>query len=81
MARRSSSKNTETNMSTAAHRTKRQTKSASASKPSKAASAPKPLILYQGEPGANSHLACTNAFPGMQPGPSATFEDAFADLQ
>jgi prephenate dehydratase len=81
MARRFSSKNTETNMSTAAQRTKKQARSASASKPSKAASAPKPLILYQGEPGANSHLACTNAFPGMQPGPSATFEDAFADLQ
>lgn len=68
-------------MSTAAQRTKKPAKSASSSKPSKADSAPKPLILYQGEPGANSHLACTNAYPGMRPGPSATFEDAFADLE
>jgi prephenate dehydratase len=33
-------------------------------------------ILYQGEPGANSHVACVNAYPDMEPGACATFEDA-----
>jgi prephenate dehydratase len=33
-------------------------------------------ISYQGEPGANSHLACTEVFPDLEPLPSATFEDA-----
>lgn len=35
-------------------------------------------IAYQGEPGANSHVACTQALPGHQPLACATFEDAFA---
>ena len=35
-------------------------------------------ISYQGEPGANSHLACTEAFPGYEPIACATFEDALA---
>jgi prephenate dehydratase len=35
-------------------------------------------IAYQGEPGANSHMACDLAFPGMTATPCATFEDAFA---
>jgi prephenate dehydratase len=34
-------------------------------------------IAFQGEPGAYSHLACTIAFPDMQPLPCAAFEDAF----
>ncbi|MET0943309.1 MAG: prephenate dehydratase [Mesorhizobium sp.] len=34
-------------------------------------------ISYQGEPGANSDTACRNMFPGMEPLPCATFEDAF----
>lgn len=38
-------------------------------------------ILYQGEPGANSHVACINAFPQMQPEPCATFEDALISLR
>ncbi len=33
-------------------------------------------ISYQGEPGANSHTACLNAFPDMVPEPHPTFEDA-----
>jgi prephenate dehydratase len=37
-----------------------------------------PRIAYQGEPGANSHLACTEAFPGHEPVACATFEDALA---
>ena len=38
-------------------------------------------IVYQGEPGANSHIACVDNFPDLTPIPSATFEDAFAALQ
>ncbi len=33
-------------------------------------------IAYQGEPGANSHLACREAFPGHEALACATFEDA-----
>ncbi len=39
------------------------------------------LISFQGEPGANSHIACGEAFPEMEPLPCATFEDAFAAVQ
>ncbi|HEY1735284.1 MAG TPA: prephenate dehydratase [Methylovirgula sp.] len=35
-------------------------------------------IAYQGEPGANSHIACRDVFPHLQPLPCATFEDALA---
>ncbi|MEQ1576771.1 MAG: prephenate dehydratase [Hyphomicrobium sp.] len=35
-------------------------------------------IAYQGEPGANSHLACTEAFPDYEAVACATFEDALA---
>ncbi len=38
-------------------------------------------IAYQGEPGANSHIACVENFPDFTPVPCATFEDAFAALQ
>ncbi len=38
---------------------------------------PKPKIAYQGEPGANSHIACLEAQPGHEPLPCRTFEDAF----
>jgi prephenate dehydratase len=38
-------------------------------------------IAYQGEPGANSHIACAESFPDMVPLPCATFEDAFAAIQ
>lgn len=34
-------------------------------------------IVFQGEPGANSHLACREAYPGHEPAACATFEDAF----
>ena len=42
------------------------------------ASAPLPRISYQGEPGANSHMAALEAFPDLEPLPCATFEDALA---
>lgn len=35
-------------------------------------------IAFQGEPGANSHIACQDVFPDMEALPCATFEDAFA---
>ncbi|MGB8278083.1 MAG: prephenate dehydratase [Methylovirgula sp.] len=35
-------------------------------------------IAYQGEPGANSHIACRDVFPELEPLPCATFEDALA---
>ncbi|MCB1432732.1 MAG: prephenate dehydratase [Alphaproteobacteria bacterium] len=34
-------------------------------------------IAYQGEPGANSHIACIEACPTHEPLPCGTFEDAF----
>jgi prephenate dehydratase len=34
-------------------------------------------ISYQGEPGANSHIACVQARPDHEPLPCRTFEDAF----
>ena len=34
-------------------------------------------IAFQGEHGANSDTACRDVFPGMEPMPCATFEDAF----
>src|SRR3954454_13687782 len=40
----------------------------------------KSKIAYQGEPGANSHIACAENFPQYEPLPCATFEDAFAAL-
>jgi prephenate dehydratase len=45
--------------------------SASPSKPGK----PK-TIAFQGEPGANSHIACKEAYPDCEPVPCPTFEDA-----
>lgn len=38
-------------------------------------------IAFQGELGANSHEACTAAFPEMEPVPNATFEEAFEAVQ
>ncbi len=43
-------------------------------------SSSKPInrVAYQGEPGANSHLACNEAYPHAEAVPFATFEDALA---
>jgi len=38
----------------------------------------KQSISFQGELGANSHIACLEAFPDMEPLACASFEDAFA---
>jgi prephenate dehydratase len=43
--------------------------------------ASKKKIVFQGEPGANSDLACRKAFPGYKPVPCPTFEDAFAAVR
>lgn len=37
-------------------------------------------IAYQGEPGANSHIACLEKYPDLEPVACRTFEDAFAVL-
>jgi len=42
---------------------------------------PANTIAYQGVPGANSHIACMQAFPEMTPLACATFEDAFAAVE
>ena len=39
------------------------------------------VIAYQGEPGANSHIACADVFPKWEALPCASFEDAFAAIQ
>jgi prephenate dehydratase len=38
-------------------------------------------IAFQGEPGANSHLAARDAFPDMEAMPCPTFEDALAAVK
>jgi prephenate dehydratase len=38
-------------------------------------------IAYQGEPGANSHIACVQSRPDYEPMPCHTFEDAFQAVQ
>jgi prephenate dehydratase len=37
----------------------------------------KQIIAFQGEPGANSHIAAQEVHPDLEPLPCATFEDAF----
>lgn len=38
-------------------------------------------IAYQGEPGANSHIACNETFPDYTPLPCRTFEDCFSSVE
>ena len=38
-------------------------------------------IVYQGEPGANSHVACVNAYPQLEPEACQTFEDALTAVR
>ncbi len=42
---------------------------------------PSTKIAFQGEPGANSQIACGHVFPHLTPLPCDTFEDAFAALR
>jgi prephenate dehydratase len=44
------------------------------------ASKKRKTIAFQGEPGANSHIACNEAYPGCEPLPCPTFEDAFTAI-
>ncbi len=48
--------------------------------PSKS-STPPPIVAYQGEPGANSHLACREAYPDLEALACPTFEDALAAVK
>jgi len=41
----------------------------------------KKKIVFQGEPGANSHIACRDVYPHMQAVPLATFEDCFQAIE
>jgi prephenate dehydratase len=38
-------------------------------------------IVFQGEPGANSHIACQELYPKAEALPAATFEDCFAAVE
>ena len=38
-------------------------------------------IAYQGEPGANSHIACNDTYPEMEPVACKTFEDALSMVE
>jgi len=38
-------------------------------------------VAFQGEPGANSVIACREAYPAYEPLPCPTFEDAFAAVR
>ena len=42
---------------------------------------PPAVVAYQGEPGANSHLACREAFPELETLACPTFEDALAAVK
>ena len=46
--------------------------------PASAAPSPRKRVTFQGEPGANSHLACTAVFPDLEPVPCPTFEEALS---
>ena len=39
------------------------------------------IIVYQGEPGSNSHLACQDAYPEWQAKACQTFEDAMSQVK
>lgn len=39
------------------------------------------IIAYQGEPGANSHIACNEVYPDATPLPCRTFEDCFSSVE
>lgn len=41
----------------------------------------KNVIVYQGEPGSNSHLACQDAYPAWQAQACQTFEDAMSRVK
>jgi prephenate dehydratase len=45
------------------------------------ASASAQRVAYQGEPGANSHLACREAYPGAEAVACPTFEDALSAVK
>jgi prephenate dehydratase len=38
-------------------------------------------VAFQGEPGANSHIACRNVYPDYEPIPYRTFEECLASIE
>ncbi|MGB0697588.1 MAG: prephenate dehydratase [Rhodospirillaceae bacterium] len=42
---------------------------------------PRQVVAFQGMPGAYSHLACLQRFPGMTPLPCSAFDDAFGAVR
>jgi prephenate dehydratase len=52
----------------------------SAAKPKSSPIAPG-KVVFQGEPGANSHIACSEVFPAAEAVPLPTFEDCFAAVE
>jgi prephenate dehydratase len=58
----------------------RNTKSSAAKAKAKRSGAPL-RVAYQGEPGANSHLACREVYADLEPVACATFEDALAAVK
>ena len=54
---------------------------ASPRSPATSGASGRPRIAYQGEPGANSHIACAEVHPEFEPLPCATFEDALAAVK
>jgi prephenate dehydratase len=62
----------------------RKAKSAPAAKPKRGSRLVRQAALrvsYQGEPGANSHLACREVFPELEAAGCATFEDALGAVK
>ena len=57
------------------------TKSPSRLAGAKPAKSPRARVTYQGEPGANSHIAALEVFPDCEPVACATFEDALAAVK
>jgi prephenate dehydratase len=61
--------------------TVRMPKPAATIRSSRSAAKPTGRIAYQGEPGANSHIACSEIYPTMTPMPCPAFEDALAAVK
>lgn len=66
-------------MSSAARKIREKKRSASSKAPGLSTETQN-IIVFQGERGANSHLACLNAYPDMEPLACATFEDALSSV-
>ncbi len=61
--------------------TSRQSKPPAAAAARRAKPSASRKIAYQGEAGANSHIACGQVYPDLEPMPCPTFEDALAAVK